>query len=420
MREMKDSGVPWIGEIPADWEVGRIKYNYYLKGRIGWQGLKATEFIDEGPYLVTGTDFRNGKVDWSTCYHISQERYDEAPEIHVRLGDLLITKDGTVGKVAYIDEKPEKVSLNSHLLIMRPTNSSYENRYLFWVIQSPVFDKYFGLSQNGTIMASLSQEKINDFSFAKPKLEIQEKISHFLDEKCFAIDTLRSNIEKQIEKLEEYKKSVIFEAVTKGLDPTVPMKDSGVPWIGAVPEHWLTTRLKFAIECLDGKRVPIDAGQREAGPYPYWGAGSIVDYVNSYLFDEEIVLLGEDGAPFFDDSRPVAFFVNEKVWVNNHIHVLKAKPNISPKFLVHFLNIVNYRDYINGSILAKLTQGNMKEIALLIPHISEQTAIASYLDSRCTAIDSIIADKKKQLSTLDEYKKSLIYEYVTGKKEVPA
>ena len=153
MREMKDSGIEWIGEIPADWSIGRIKYNFYLKGRIGWQGLKANEFIDDGPFLVTGTDFENGKINWSKCYHISEERYMEAPEIHVENGDLLITKDGTVGKVAYINNKPEKVSLSSHLLIIRPSNQLYCNKFLFWVIQSPVFDKYFLLSQNGTIMA---------------------------------------------------------------------------------------------------------------------------------------------------------------------------------------------------------------------------------------------------------------------------
>jgi type I restriction enzyme S subunit len=105
--KMKDSGIEWIGEIPEHWIYGRIKYNTYLKGRIGWQGLKADEFIDEGPYLVTGIHFGNDEVDWDKCYHISAERYNEAPEIHLRVGDLLITKDGTIGKLAYIWCLPE-------------------------------------------------------------------------------------------------------------------------------------------------------------------------------------------------------------------------------------------------------------------------------------------------------------------------
>ncbi|MBQ7578566.1 MAG: restriction endonuclease subunit S, partial [Synergistaceae bacterium] len=210
----KDSGVEWIGKIPEEWGYGRIKYNYYLKGRIGWQGLKANEFIDNGPYLITGTDFENGSINWEKCYHISEERYNEAPEIHVKVGDLLITKDGTVGKVAFIDSKPDKVSLNSHLLIMRPINSQYSNKFLFWVIHSNIFDTFFQLSQNGSIMASLSQEKINNFSFPLPPLHEQIKISSYLDDKCSQIDSNINKREQIITKLTEYKKSLIYELVT--------------------------------------------------------------------------------------------------------------------------------------------------------------------------------------------------------------
>ena len=212
--ELKDSGVEWIGKIPEEWGYGRIKYNYYLKGRIGWQGLKANEFIDNGPYLITGTDFENGSINWEKCYHISEERYNEAPEIHVKVGDLLITKDGTVGKVAFIDSKPDKVSLNSHLLIMRPINSQYSNKFLFWVIHSNIFDTFFQLSQNGSIMASLSQEKINNFSFPLPPLHEQIKISSYLDDKCSQIDSNINKREQIITKLTEYKKSLIYELVT--------------------------------------------------------------------------------------------------------------------------------------------------------------------------------------------------------------
>ena len=103
------------------------------------------------------------------------------------------------------------------------------------------------------------------------------------------------------------------------------MKSSGVEWIGCIPQSWRITKIKYFYDCYDGRRVPVDAALRSSGPYPYWGAGSITDYVDKYLFDEELVLLGEDGAPFFDYTRPVAFLINEKVWVNNHIHVLKPK-----------------------------------------------------------------------------------------------
>ncbi len=186
---LKDSGIPWIGKIPEGWRIGKPKYNYYLKGRIGWQGLKADEFLDDTPYyLVTGTDFVDGSVNWDTCYRITKERFDEAPEIHVREGDLLVTKDGTIGKVAYIREKPEFVSLNSHLLLMRPENPDFSNHFLYWVINSNIFVDYYGTVQNGSIMASLSQEKISDFLFPLPSLKEQEAIADYLDKRITGID----------------------------------------------------------------------------------------------------------------------------------------------------------------------------------------------------------------------------------------
>ena len=161
------------------------------------------------------------------------------------------------------------------------------------------------------------------------------------------------------------------------------MKDSGIEWIGEIPREWGISKVKYFYDCYDGKRVPVDSAERTPGPYPYWGAGNITDYVNDYLFDEEIILLGEDGAPFFDHTRPVAFLINEKIWVNNHIHVLKPKESVISRFFVYWLNNVDYKSYINGSILNKLTQSNMNSIAFVIPSLAEQQSIADFLDAQC-------------------------------------
>ncbi len=190
-------------------------------------------------------------------------------------------------------------------------------------------------------------------------------------------------------------------------------KDTGIEWIGNIPNNWTVTRLKYLVNCYDGKRIPIDAGLRECGEYPYWGAGSITDYVNDYIFDEELVLLGEDGAPFFDKNRPVAFLVNEKIWVNNHIHVLKAQNDVTNRFLTYYLNIVEYKEYINGSVLNKLTQSNMNNINIAFPSIKEQNDIADFLDRKISIIDSILDGLNKQITILDNYKKSLITETIT-------
>lgn len=128
MTAMKQSGIDRIGEIPSGWDVIRMKLYAYLKGRIGRQGLKAEEFIDEGPFLVTGTDFENGRICRERSCHVSEKRYGEAPQIQLKVGDLLVTKDGTIGKLAYVDSLPGKASLNSHLLLIRPLCTRFHKR----------------------------------------------------------------------------------------------------------------------------------------------------------------------------------------------------------------------------------------------------------------------------------------------------
>ena len=191
------------------------------------------------------------------------------------------------------------------------------------------------------------------------------------------------------------------------------MKDSGIEWIGEIPAQWQVSKIKYFFDCLDGKRVPVDAGERISGPYPYWGAGSITDYVNDYLFDEELILLGEDGAPFFDYTRPVAFLVNEKIWVNNHIHVLKPHRSVCPSYLVHYLNNVDYKTYINGSILNKLTQSNMNTIAFVVPPHEEQVRIAAFLDRKCAEIDAVIERTKATIEEYRNLRQSIVTDAVT-------
>ena len=191
------------------------------------------------------------------------------------------------------------------------------------------------------------------------------------------------------------------------------MKDSGIEWVGEIPAQWQVSKIKYFFDCLDGKRVPVDAGERISGPYPYWGAGSITDYVNDYLFDEELILLGEDGAPFFDYTRPVAFLVNEKIWVNNHIHVLKPHRSVCPSYLVHYLNNVDYKTYINGSILNKLTQSNMNTIAFVVPPHEEQVRIAAFLDRKCAEIDAVIERTKATIEEYRNLRQSIVTDAVT-------
>lgn len=218
---MKDSGVEWIGQIPSHWQVNKIKYTTYVKGRIGWQGLRADEFIDNGPFLVTGTDFKNGKIDWNSCYHIEDKRYNEAKQIQLQENDLLITKDGTIGKIALVKNKPEKASLNSGIFVTRPLqNNLYTNDFMYWVLESSVFKKYIAINETGSTIKHLYQETFVNFDFMIPNKKEQEDIANYLNKKVNDMDVLISTIEEQIDILKNAKQKLITEVVTGKIDVT--------------------------------------------------------------------------------------------------------------------------------------------------------------------------------------------------------
>lgn len=218
--EMKNSGIPWIGEMPEKWEVMRIKDTSWLKGRIGWDGLKASEFIDEGPYLITGTDFCDGYVNWDTCVHITKQRFEEDTLLHIRENDLLITKDGTVGKVAIAKDCPKETSLNSGVMIIRNKSKYiYNSKYMYYILLSDEFKHWFEYSQKpGSTIKHLYQHQFGEFKHTFPPLEEQQQIADFLDSKCSKINESIEQSNKVIQKLEEYKKSLIYNAVTGKID----------------------------------------------------------------------------------------------------------------------------------------------------------------------------------------------------------
>ncbi|MDQ7815975.1 MAG: restriction endonuclease subunit S [Melioribacteraceae bacterium] len=182
-----------LGFIPKDWDTTINLKSTYIKGRIGWEGLKASEFIKEGSFLVTGTDLLNGKIDWSTCYHISEFRFQEAPSIHLRNDDLVITKDGTIGKTAIVKNCPEKAILNSGLFVMRCKDYSYYNKFLYYILNTEIFYSHLRKTQGGSTINHLYQREFEKFEFPIPSKPEQEKI----------ITTLE-NQERKIEQEENY------------------------------------------------------------------------------------------------------------------------------------------------------------------------------------------------------------------------
>lgn len=436
MRAMKDSSVEWIGEIPALWDTMKIKHSATIAGRIGWQGLTSEEYCDEGAFLVTGINFRNGQIDWNSCVHVPMHRWEEASQIQINDGDLLITKDGTVGKVAIVSNMPAETSLNSGVLLIRPNNCN--TKYLYWILQSDIFWKWFSLvnAGNSTII-HLYQNDFLNFSFPLPDKETQYRISCFLDAKCAKIDAIIAKQQEIIEKLKAYKLSVITEAVTKGLNPNVPMKDSEIEWCRCVPESWRRVKLKDICTFHNGDRssnYPSPEDYVEEG-IPFVGADSLWgDYVDTTIskhisaekyaqmgglkIRENDVLYTLRGSTI--GKNAIAGF-NEGT-VASSLMGIRAKAMVNASFLYYWLNSNGeymQRDMcINGSTAPNLSAEDVKLFVLYLPSTQEQLDIVAYIKQQCSKVDATIQAKEKVINKIAEYKKSLIYEVVTGKREV--
>ena len=428
---MRNSGIEWIGDVPAFWEFKRLKYTSTLAGRIGWQGLTSEEYRTEGVHLVTGTDFKDGRIDWDSCVRVSEVRWAEATQVQLQEGDLLITKDGTVGKVARCIDLPGKASLNSGVMVIRHKvpMSTY---FLYWVLQSPVFTRWFSdVNAGASTISHLYQADFYNFGFfIPPTVQEQEQVASLLDVETAKIDQAMSLLHRELETMEQLKKSLIYEVVTKGLDPTVPMKPSGVEWIGEIPEHWVTKRLRYVASAKTGQTPPSDDPTYFDGPVTWYTPNDINnDHVDTSARTLTLKAISERRAPLI--SAGVTLFVGigatiGKVGFSNSACSFNQQITALPTYVDSaewlFYVMQAQRDFIVGqamyTTLPIVNNGSLGDLLLPIPPGGEQSEIAIALNKRISHIDQIIAVKKLQSETLARQRESLIFEYVTGKRRV--
>ena len=413
MRAMKDSGIKWIGEIPEEWKMCRLKDKCTLKGRIGWKGLRSDEFKEESyAYLITGQDFQKSEIDWNSCYQIEKERYDEDEFIQVSNGDLLITKDGTIGKIAKVSNLTKPATLNSGIFVLKQKRNEYYPNYLYWLLVSPLlvtFNNYMNLG--GTTIVHLYQNVFERMPLPFFSFTEQQRIATYLDTKCGEIDELIGIQEKFIEELKAYKQSVITEAVTKGLNPNATLKDSGVEWIGEIPEEWKISRLKFFCTIKSGDAISIDL-VKDQGTYPVYGGGEPIGYTTNYNTESNSLIIGRVGA-----RCGCVTFLDENCWATDNALVMLV--TLERKYAYYLLIGLDLNKMNTSNAQPLITSTKIKNVNIPLPEFHEQQAIATYLDNKCSQIDSLIALKQTKIDELKSFKKSLIYEYVTGKKTVP-
>ena len=431
----KDSGVEWIGEIPEGWEVLALKRIFkiiagatpkseneaYWDGDIAW--ITPADYKTEQKYVSFGR--RN----------LSEQGYHACSTVLLPKGSIVFSKRAPIGLVAITERE---LCTNQGCLGCVPIRD-VSNVFMYYLLS--VYTEQFELYGSGTTFKEISANNFANFKLMLPPLSEQQSIASFLDTKCGEIDSLISLQEEMISELQAYKQSVITEAVTKGLDPNAKMnccasrekndacisssetqpaierkfKDSGVEWIGEIPEGWKTNRLKYLCSIATGNKDTQDS--EEDGIYKFYVRSPIIEHSNSWTFEGEGILMAGDGA----GAGRVFHHAFGKYAVHQRVYRMADFKSINTNFLYYYLSSLFCRIMDMGSAQSTVPSVRLPMLTnfvVCIPPLSEQQSIATYLDSKTSQIDSLITLKQQKIDELKDYKKSIIYEYVTGKKRV--
>lgn len=435
-RKMKDSGVEWIGQIPEDWEIRKIKNQFIIYTGNSIPDSEKENYCDSEdaiPYIPTKEiDTSTSKINYENGMYI--KKGDNAFKVAPVGSVLMCIEGGSAGKkIAYVEQD---VCFVNKLCCFNP--KEINSRYAYYYLKSASFNAEFNLHISGLI-GGVSQSEIKEFVVVLPQITEQQKIADFLDEKVGEIDTLIAKTKESIEEYKRYKQAVITEAVTKGLDRTVPMKNSKNNYIGKIPVHWNEKKLRFLGVCQNG--ISKSAEYFGTG-YPFISYGDV--YRNFALPEQGSGLIesSETDRDIYSVKRGDVFFTRtsetiEEVGftstclktVDNATFagfIIRFRPNseeeLLPEFSKYYFRSDIHRKFfvkeMNLVTRASLSQELLKKLPVLLPSIKEQEEIAKYLDEKCGEIDALIAKKEAFIKEMEDYKKSLIYEYVTGKKEV--
>ncbi|MFN8431714.1 MAG: restriction endonuclease subunit S [Spirosomataceae bacterium] len=408
----KPTNIDWIGEIPEHWSQRKVAWSFDLIGSGTTPKSDSDLYYENGTnnWLLTG-DLNDGEI-FETTKKITDYAIIETSSLKkYPVNSVVIAMYGaTIGKLGIL-----KIETTTNQACCVLAKSFYfDHKYVFyWLLSSR--ESIINLSYGGG-QPNINQEIVKGLRLTFPPLPEQQAIVAFLDQKTALIDELIAKKERKIELLKEKRTALINHVVTKGLDPTVKYKDSGIDWIGEIPEHWEVSKVKWELIFHNNLRVPIEADKRgeRQGEYPYYGASGIIDFVDDFIFDGEYILVGEDGANILSRSTPLAFLASGKFWVNNHAHILQVRKGQNKYFSMQ-IELNDFTTKASGSAQPKLTKEAIGELELVVPNISEQQRIVEYLENQTALIDQNISLELQKIEKLKEYRQSLISNVVTGK-----
>lgn len=389
--------------VPEEWSQQRIGdiATLVTSGSRGW----ARYYSNDGDRFIRITNLRRDSIepDYGDLKHVSlPSELNEGKRTRLQAGDLIMSITADLGIVGLIEKEPEVSSyINQHIALIRLDRDAVYPRFVAYQLASPHFQWRITRLNDPGAKAGLNLQTIRTIPVNLPPLLEQKKIAKILATWDRAIET----VENLIANSQIQKKALMQQLLT------------GQERLPSFSENWQHLPLSECAQCLDNRRVPLNKEERSQiqGDIPYYGANGIVDSINQYIFDQDLVLLAEDGG-YFDDfaTRPIAQFVSGKSWVNNHAHILIARQNTSEKWLYYSLVHRNILAYINAGTRAKLNKSDMLSIPVALPPLNEQFAIIQVLDCASNSIDALTA----RLTHLNQEKAALMQQLLTGKRRV--
>ncbi len=411
----KDSGIEWIGEIPSHWDTLRLCY----LGNFSSSGIdKKINPDEELVKIINFTDIYNnlnGVLDSSIDYMIVSTTPNKKTEHSVVKGDLIFLPSSEtyedLGKSAIVNEELENVSFSYHVIRLNFTSELAHGFKKYLTNNYQVLNQFSSNGQ-GTTRKIIGRNVFRNIKVVIPSIEEQTAIANYLDQKTAQIDELIAKKERLIQLLEEERTALINQAVTKGLDPTVPMKDSGIEWLGEIPAHWEVKKLKFMANLKSGENITSE-NIKEDGDYPVYGGNGVRGYYSDYTNDGEYILIGRQGALCGNIK-----YASNRFWASEHAIVCYLKPNVNWLWFGKLLESMNLNQYNQSAAQPGLAVGVIKNLSIPIPNIENQNEIVEFIIDFERRTDDIIQKTRKEIELLKEYKTALISEVVTGKVDV--
>ena len=412
----KPSGVEWLGDVPEGWEVTALKRGYAVTLGKMLQPEQRDPTDTLLPYLRAANIQWNG-VEASDIKEMWLSPRDR-DQLRLIKGDLLISEGGDVGRSCVWQDELEECYFQNSVNRVRARRGN-SNLYLYYWM-SVIKDKgYVDVLCNKSTIAHFTAEKVAAVPVPFPPLPEQTAIAEFLDRETAKIDGLVAEQRRLMELLQEKRQAVISHAVTKGLNPNAPMKPSGIEWLGDVPQHWKVGPVKRFFESLNPRRIPLSGEERgkKSGPYPYYGASGIIDHVDEYIFDEDLILVSEDGANLLNRASPIAFVATGNYWVNNHAHILRPlDSNLS--FWSARVESIDITPFVTGSAQPKFTSEALGALAISVPPAEERFQIQKHIEIESAKFDTLTAEAQRAIDLLQERRTALISAAVTGQIDV--